>query len=191
MKCSKKLAILGLLLIFCIVSFSGCSNNGREIQSITSVSSSEPQIGFWVALYAEENVIQADTPFMAQIAFGTRARNLECISVTISSEDFDATSSCPNEYIVDGQKYSDEDFYVNDTSKITFNDLPQCFTISLSPKVGKEVYSGSVEIVVTEYMVGGHSSGSVVLYYHGNDALICFSPNSQKEAENIFNTQKS
>lgn len=155
-------------------------------QDISAISSNDPQIGFWVALYAKENVIKAGSDFLAEISFGSRARNLERITVTISSADFDISKSCPDEYVVDGQKYSNADFYVASSSKISPDDLPAHFTISLSPKSEKEVFSGSTEIVLTEYMVGGYSTGTVTLYYYGDSDLICFSTISQKEAESIY-----
>ncbi len=163
----------------------GESNQGGT-QDISAISSNDPQVGFWVALHANENAVKAGSPFSAEISFGTSARNLERITVTISSEDFEVTKSCPDEYVVDGQKYSNSDFYVAPSSKISPDDLPQHFTISLSPKLKKEKYSGSTNIVITEYLVGGYSTGTVTLYYYGNSNLICFSTVSQKEAESFF-----
>lgn len=161
-------------------------SNPSVTQDISAISSNDPQIGFWVALYAKENAIKAGSDFLAEISFGSRARNLERITVTISSGDFDISKSCPDEYVVDGQKYSNADFYVASSSKISPDDLPAHFTISLSPKSEKEVFSGSTEIVLEEYMVGGYSTGTVTLYYYGDSDLICFSTISQKEAESIY-----
>ncbi len=162
-------------------------SNQNVTQNISAISSNDPQIGFWVALHANENAVKAGSPFSSEISFGTSARNLERITVTISSEDFEVTKSCPDEYVVDGQKYSNSDFYVAASSKISPDDFPQHFTISLSPKTKKEIYSGSTNIVLTEYMVGGYSTGTITLYYYGNSNLICFSTTSQKNAESIFN----
>lgn len=161
-------------------------SNPSVTQDISAISSNDPQIGFWVALYAKENAVKAGSPFSAEISFGSSARNLERITVTISSEDFDISKSCPDEYVVDGQKYSNDDFYVAPSSKISPDDLPQHFTITLFPKSEKEIFYGSTEIVLEEYMVGGYSTGTVTLYYYGDSDLICFSTISQKDAESIY-----
>lgn len=161
-------------------------SNPSVTQDISAISSNDPQIGFWVALYAKENAVKAGSPFSAEISFGSSARNLERITVTISSEDFEISKSCPDEYVVDGQKYSNDDFYVAPSSKISPDDLPAHFTITLSPKSEKEIFSGSTDIVLTEYMVGGYSIGTVTLYYYGDSDLICLSTISQKDAESIY-----
>ena len=189
MRYSKRTITLFCLLVFSLSLLSACANNQNVAQDISVISSDDPQIGFWVALHAEENAINADVPFTAKISFGTAARNLERFIVTISSEDFEITKSCPDEYVVDGKEYSNDDFYVTASSKISPDDLPQNFTISLTPKLEEEIYSGSTDIVITEYMVGGHSTGTVTLYYYGNNNLICFSSNSQQEAESVFNSK--
>ncbi len=189
MRCSKRTIILLCLLVFSLSLLPACTNNQNAAQDISAISSDDPRIGFWVALQAEENVIDADVPFTAKISFGTRARNLERFIITISSEDFEIIKSCPDEYVVDGKEYSDDDFYVNASSKIFADDLPQNFTISLTPKLGGEIYSGSTDIVITEYLVGGHSTGTVTLYYYGDNSHICFSSKSQQEAKNIFDSK--
>ena len=161
-------------------------SNPSVTQDISAISSEDPQVGFWVALHANENSVKAGSPFSAEISFGSCARNLERITVTISSGDFDISKSCPDEYVVDGQKYSNADFYVAPSSKISPDDLPAHFTISLSPKSKKEIYYGRTDIVLTEYLAGGYSTGTVTLYHYGNSDLICFSTISQKEAESIY-----
>ncbi len=156
-------------------------------QNISAVSSNDPQVGFFVALHANKNAVKAGSPFSAEISFGSCARDHERITVTISSEDFEVTKSCPDEYVVDGQKYSEADFHVVPLINMSPDDLPAHFTISLSPKSKKEIYSGSTEIVLEEYLVAGHTTGTITLYHYGNSNLICFSTVSQEEAESIFN----
>ena len=111
--------------------------------------------------------------------------------MAVSSEDFEIAKNCPDEYVVDDVEYSDKDFYVIPSSEVMPEDLPQKFTISLTPISGRELYAGNVEVTITEYMLGGQGTATVVLYYYGDSDLVCFSSSSQKEAESIFSSQKS
>ena len=185
----KHFALFGVLVITLL--FSACAGNGSVPNSISALSSNDPQLGFWAALKAEDNKSTADRAYTAEISFGTCARNLERFTVAISSEDFEITKNCPDEYVVDGVEYSDKDFYVIPSSEVLPEDLPQKFTISLTPISGKELYKGTVEVTITEYMLGGHGTATVVLYYYGDSDLVCFSSNSLKEAESIFTSRKS
>lgn len=162
----------------------------RGFSVITGDSDNDPQIGFWVALQAGKNIAEEDIPYSVDVSFGTHAHNLERFEVTIVSEDFEIKKSCGDVYIVDGENYSDDDFFVAHTNEPSFVDLPQKFTLSLTKKTGKDIYSGEIDIIIDEYQINnsGWARKSISLFYYGDDHIICFSAVSQQEARIIFNS---
>lgn len=191
MRCLNRNIALSCMLAICISLLAACTDNSNEFRGIFTISSDDPQIGFWVAFQANENIAREDTPYVAEISFGTRARNLECFEVTVVSEDFEITKSCEDIYIVDGEKYTDDDFYVVSTNEISPVDLPQKFILSLTKKTEKEVYSGEITIIITEHLTGGYSTGSITLFYYGDGYAIYFSTVSTQDAKQDFDSQNN
>ncbi len=185
----KKAIALLILLALCLSLFSACTTKPAETHSISIISSDNPQIGFWIALNSNGNSAKATFPFVATISFGTAARNITRFVVTISSDDFEISKSCPDEYVIDGTKYSEDDFYLAPSKRVSHADLPQSFTISLTPKKDLENCSGSLDIAIAEYLIGGSSNKTLTLYYYGDSNMICFSSISQENAASIFNNK--
>lgn len=177
----KHISILWALALALLLS--ACGGGG-----LSAASDGEPQQALWVALKAGE-VGSEDGAYIIRVAFGGGARDVERYVVTVTSEDFEVTKTCPDEYIVDGVTYKPEDFYTLPGRHVTYEELPQRFTVSLLPNREEGVYSGHVEFAVSEYMPGGsYGTAKVDLYYYGYRDLICFSADSAEEAERRFLT---
>lgn len=157
-------------------------------QALSAASDEEPLLALWVALKAEE-IRAADGAYTVRVSFGGGARDVDRYTVTVTSEDFEVTKTCPDEYVVDGVTYKPEDFYALPVRPVTYEQLPQRFTVSLLPNREEGLYSGQVEIAVREYLPGSsYGTAKVDLYYYGYHDLICFSTNSVQEAERRFLT---
>jgi hypothetical protein len=188
MLCSKK-HIGFLCILITSILLSACTKNSSIISPLSTVMGNY-QAGFWIALQAEENMCKKGETYTVEISFGTCAQDLECFTVDVFSEDFNIIKRCPDIYIVDGIIYTDNDFFVKPSHQISPEDLPQRFTVSFNPIPNKDSYSGKIEIIIKEQMIGGYASATVSLYYYGSSNLICFSTSSQQEAKNFFYKQK-
>ncbi len=191
MSCLKKhIALIGAL-VFALL-FSACAE-GRSVDSeLSAVSIDEPSVALWVALKAEENTV-ADSAYTVQVSFGAGGGySRYVVTVTSEVEDFAITKTCPDEYNVNGVEYNSEDFYVLPTHPVTFEKLPQKFTVSLLPIYGNGIYSGQVEIAVRGYTPdGSYGTAKVYLYYYGYDKLVCFSSKSVEKAKSLYLKQSS
>ena len=193
-------ALLGVSMIgFC--SFISCAptsddipfsltGNSEELSEfISAISSDEPSGSTWAAYQAEKNTMTGDETYTVNISFGTHLDKINYFEVTVESEDFEITKSCPDRYEIGFHDYSDEEFYVPYGTELNYDNLPQKFTLTFDKKGSKDTYSGCVEIKIIGYMRGGHDGAILRLYYYGDNDLICFS--SQKQAAtNIYMMKK-
>lgn len=162
------------------------ANDSIQGQRIEATTSEDPELGFWIALQCETNIMTVGTPFAINIGFGTEVRSPEYFDVIIESEDFEIVKSCPDRYFVNDEAYSASDFFTSYPEEHTFENLPQKFGMTLTKSEEKELYCGEITVEIVEYTIGGYGTASITLYYYGNSDVIFFSVSSQQDAENNF-----